>query len=128
LHKSGNLRLKFLGQLPNVQQQMLLHRAMISLDLAVSPGMIRRGEYVPQSFGLEILAKIPTHQGLAIVSQAPAAVLDRNILHPGKLTSKFHHITEGSGVHRRPELPGEYLTAVVVQYTYQIEPAPAIHF
>jgi len=34
-HKSGNLTFKFLRQLPDMQQQhMLLHRAMVPLDLA----------------------------------------------------------------------------------------------
>jgi len=40
---------------------------MIPFDLAVGLGMIRRGEYMTQSFGFEILARVPTYQCLAVI-------------------------------------------------------------
>jgi len=73
-------------------------------------------------------AKRSAQQRLAVICQQLGTVFNPNIVDPGEFASQLYHITECTRVHLCSQLPGQDLSAVVVQHTDKIEPAPPFYF
>lgn len=110
LHKTGDLGFEFTWKEIVLQVHNVLHRAMITLDLALGHGVVRSSSCMLDVFAfqeeLEILGKITG----AIIGQQTRTMLHQNMVETGLVQCQKQRVLHIAGVHRRGEFPGQDIT------------------
>ena len=80
---------------------------------------------VIHAFALKIVGEIDGHIGRAVVAEKPGLLHHRCPIAPRRVQRQVQRVGDIRSLHRCAELPGDDVTAVVVEDRGQIEPTPA---
>ena len=123
--EGADLPFQVAGQVVVFQQHTVLHRLMPALDLALGLGMVWHTADMIHTLGVEIIGQIGRHLGRTIVTEQPRLVHDGRAVAAGGVQRQFQRVGHICGLHRRAKLPGDDVSAVVVEDGREIKPTPA---
>ena len=115
------------GQKVVFQQDAVFQGLVPALDLALGLRMIRGTAYMIHLLIFQPICQLPRDITRPIVREQARLVQNRCLIAARSLQRQVERVGHVARFHRRAELPGDDVTAVIVQDRREIEPAPANH-
>ena len=127
IDESPDGQFKCSRQMVVFEQDAVLQRLMSSLDLSLDLWVIRCATHMIHLSIVEPVCEVSGDVTGPVVAEQPGFVQGGCLVASLGLQSQVQRVRHVPGLHRRTELPGDDVAAVVVQDCREIEPAPADH-
>ena len=123
LDEGPDLAFEIAGQIVVFQQDPVLHRLMPPLDFALCLRVEWRAAHVGHLLFTQPFSQVARDVAGAIITEQMRLVTDDGLIAARRGESQFNLICHVLGPHVNAELPGDDVTAVIVQNGAQIIPA-----
>jgi hypothetical protein len=109
-------RFELSRQIVILQQNAILQRAMVTLDLALRHRMIGLTTRVTHAVLLEPGAELGREIGWSVIAQQPRPLLDGGLIEPGRMERQAQGLGDVRRGHRVAELPGHNVAREIIEY------------